>query len=117
MTIAKIVWLSCGLSLAAFSIQVNSINAAEIPPAFVKKDYESCMEQVVDGQDEYYKQSCQCFVDKMQIGMDFEEYIIFASGIDLENMSKEEIVIKAMSNKKISVWIQECATMAAPLLK
>ena len=49
--------------------------------------------------------------------MDFEEYILFAAGFDLENMSDEEQIKKAMANKKVNAMVQDCARMAAPYIK
>ena len=87
MTYGKLVWLVCGVTLAAFSTGISSGYAAEIPSPVIEKDYESCLAQGAAGQEEFQTRYCRCFVDRMQDGMDFEEYILVASGFDLENMS------------------------------
>ena len=116
MTETRTIRLLCGATVIALSAGLNSAFADVIPPSILKRDFQACVEQGADGQDDFQVEYCQCVVNRMQDGMEFDEYIIFASGLS-ENMSNEELVKKAMSNEKVNAWVQECAANASYLIE
>jgi len=117
MTMGKTVWRLWGVALAAYLIGPGGVYATEVPAPFYDTDYQACLMEGAAGREIFQAEYCQCVVGKPHSGMNLEEYIRFNSGLNTEDMTDEELVLKAMSNNRVNAWIQACAVSASPLVK
>ena len=115
MTMGKTVWRLWGVVLAAYLIGPGRAYSTEISEPFYDTDYRACLMEGAAGQEEFQAECCQCVVGKLHSGMNLEEYIRFTSGLNTEDMTDEELVLKGMINDRVNAWIQVCVVSASPL--